>query len=74
MTHYFPSIQHIGKEYESKHTVLRDGQPQSVAFTILAQLCGPKAHEREMNATLIDKNGEDFRFFCLLLTVGLFEI
>ena len=28
-----------------KHTVLPDGQPPTVAFTVLAHLCGPKANE-----------------------------
>ena len=35
-----------------KHTVLPDGQSPTVAFTVLAQLCGPKAHETEMGAIL----------------------
>ena len=33
-------------------TVLPDGQPPTVAFTVLAKLCGPKANETEMGATL----------------------
>ena len=35
-----------------KHTVLPEGQPSTVAFTVLAQLCGSKASETEMGATL----------------------
>ena len=35
-----------------KHTVLPDGQSPTVAFTVLVQLCGPKAHETEMGAIL----------------------
>ena len=30
----------------------------TVASTVLAQLCGPKANETEMGATLFTKNGE----------------
>ena len=41
-----------------KHTVLPDGLPPTVAFTVLAQLCGPKAKETEMGAALFTKNGE----------------
>ena len=46
-----------------KHTVLPDGQPPTVAFTVLAQLCGPKANETEMGATLFTKNGEGRNFY-----------
>ena len=53
------SIQHSGKEHVSEtHTVLRDGQPPTVAFTVLAQVCGPKAIETEMGAVLFTKNGK----------------
>ena len=45
-----------------KHTVLPDGQPPTVAFTVLAQLCGPKANETEMGAALFTKNGEGRNF------------
>ena len=38
-----------------RHTLLPDGQLQTVAFTVLAQLCGPKANETEMGATLFTK-------------------
>ena len=41
-----------------KHTVLRP----TVACTVLAQLCGPKANETEMGATLFIKNGEGRNF------------
>ena len=40
-----------------KHKVLLDGQPLTVAFAVLAQLCGPKANETEMGAALFSKNG-----------------
>ena len=49
-----------------KHTVLPDGLSPTVAFTVLAQLCGPTANETEMGATpLFTKNGEgrNFDFF-----------
>ena len=50
-----------------KQTVLPDGQPPTVVSTVLAQLCGSKAIETEMGATLFTKNGEgrsfDFEFF-----------
>ena len=39
-----------------------DGQPTTVAFTVLAQLCGPKANETEMGAALVAKNGERRNF------------
>ena len=42
-----------------KVTVLPDGQPPTVAFTVLAQLFHPKANEMEMGATLFTKNGEE---------------
>ena len=35
-----------------KHTVLPDGQPPTVAFAVLAQLCDPHANEAKMDATL----------------------
>ena len=38
--------------------VLPDGQPPTVAFTMLAQLFGPKANETEMGAAIFTKNGE----------------
>ena len=41
-----------------KHTVLPDGQSPAVAFTVLAQLCGPKANDTEMGVALLMKNGE----------------
>ena len=50
-----------------KHTVLPDGHPPTVACTVFAQLCGPKARELEMGAALFTKNGEgrnfDFDYF-----------
>ena len=38
---------------EVKHAVLPDEQPPTVAFTVLAQLCGPKANEMEMVTSLL---------------------
>ena len=38
--------------------MLPDGQPPTAAFTVLAYLCGPKAQETEMGATLFTKKGE----------------
>ena len=55
-----------------KQKVIPDGQPPTVAFTVFAQLCGPKANETEMGAVLFTKNGEgmnfdfDFDFFVQL--------
>ena len=50
-----------------KHTLLPDGQLPTVAFTVLAHLCDPKANVTEMGAALFNKNGEgrnfDFDFF-----------
>ena len=40
------------------HNVLPDGQPPCPSFSVLAQLCGPKANETEMDATLFTKNDE----------------
>ena len=51
-------IQHFRIEHGRKHTVLLDGQPPNVAFTVLAQLRGPKASETEVGATISIKNGE----------------
>ena len=45
-----------------KNTVLPDGQPPAVAFTVPAQLCGQKANETEMGAALFIKNGEGRNF------------
>ena len=42
----------MGKRMGVKHTVLRAGQPQTVAFTVLAKLCGPKANETDMRVIL----------------------
>ena len=38
-----------------KHTVLSDGQSQTVAFTVLVQLCGPPANEVRMGAATVAK-------------------
>ena len=43
-------------------TVLPDGQPPTVAFTVLVQLCGPNANEVEMGAALFTKSGEGRNF------------
>ena len=42
----------------AKHAVLPGGQPSTVAFSVLAQLCGLTANETEMGAALFTKNGE----------------
>ena len=47
---------------EVKHTVLPGGQPPTVAFPLLAQLCGPKVNEKEVGAALFTKNGEGRNF------------
>ena len=44
-----------------KHVVLPDSQPTTVAFTVLAQLCGQMTNETEM-AALSTKNGEGRNF------------
>ena len=44
------AISTSGKSMGVKHTVLPNGHPSAVAFTVLAQLCGPKANETEMGA------------------------
>ena len=57
-----------GNSVGVKHTVLPDGQPPTVAFTVVAQLCGPEANETEMGAALFTKNSKGRSFeFCLLL-------
>ena len=57
-----------------KHKVLPDCQPPTVAFTVLAQLCGPKANETEMGATLFTKNGAGRNFdFDLNSNIFLFS-
>ena len=58
---------------KAKHTVLPNGQPPTVAFIVLAQLCGPKANEMEMGATLFTKNGEGRnRLFLMSCPASLF--
>ena len=47
---------------EVKHTVLQDGQPPTVAFTVLASLCGPKANETETGVPTFTKNCEGRNF------------
>ena len=44
--------------------MLLDGQPPAVAFTVLPQLCGPKANETDIGATLFTKivEGRNFEF------------
>ena len=63
----FPCLafSNFGKSIEVKHTVLPDGQPPTVAFTVLAQLFGPKANGMEIGAALFTKNGDgrNFKFF-----------
>ena len=49
------SIKHFGKEHGSETTVLPDGQPPTVSFAVLAQLCGPKADETELGAASFTK-------------------
>ena len=54
-----------------KHAVLPDGHPPTVAFTQMsAQMCDPKANEREMDAALLARNSEgrnfDFDFYEVL--------
>ena len=39
-----------------KHTVLLAGRPPTVAFAVLAQLCGPHADETEVGVALFTKN------------------
>ena len=55
-----------------KHTVLPDGQPSTVASTVLKQLRGPKANETEMGAALFTKNDQgrnsDFSISDTILT------
>ena len=53
-----------------KHTVLPDGQAPTIALTVLAQLCGPKANETEMGAALFTNNGDGRNFDFLFLSVA----
>ena len=55
-----------------KHTVLPDGQPLAVSFTVLAQLWGPKANGRETGTALFTKNGEG-RTLSLTLEIKGFQ-
>ena len=50
-----------------KLTVPPDGLPPTVAFTVLAQLCGPKANEAEVGAALFTRSGEGRDFDLLVL-------
>ena len=52
---------------------VNDGHPPTVAFPVLAYLCGPEANETEIGAALFTKNGErrilnlllNFRYRCI---------
>ena len=56
-----------------KHTVLPDGQPSTVAFTVLAQLCGPQANDAEAGVAIFTKNSEGRNFdFLTLAAKGVF--
>ena len=64
-----------------KLTVLAYGQPPTLAFTVLALLCGPKTNGMGMGAVLFTKNGEgrnsDFDFLIshyVMYSVILFRI
>ena len=46
----------LEKSMGVKHTVLPDGQPPTVAFIVLAQMCGPKANEAEVGAAIFTQN------------------
>ena len=52
----------LGKSMGVKHTVLPDGQPPTVAFTVLAQLCDHRANKMVVMAALSIKNGEGRTF------------
>ena len=41
-----------------KHIVLPDGQPLTVAFNVLTQLCGTQANETKIGTALFTKNDE----------------
>ena len=45
-----------------EHILLPGGQPPTVAFTVLASLCGPHANQTETGAALFTKNGEERHF------------
>ena len=49
--------------------MLTDGQPPTVAFTVLAQLCGPESNKTDMGGALLTKNGEG-RSLIFRLDVG----
>ena len=49
----------VGKSVGMNRTMLPDGQPSTVTFTVLAQLCGSKANETEMGTALFTKTGEE---------------
>ena len=56
----------LGKKgKEANHTVLLVGQRPTVALTVLAQLYGLKAKEKEMGAILFPKNCKErmWKFF-----------
>ena len=65
------TISTSGKSMVMKHTLLQESQPPTIAFTVLAQLCGPKADETEMGAALFTKNGEGRKFDFLALLVKI---
>ena len=64
----------LGKSVFSMHAVLPNAQPPPVAFTVLAQLRGPKANDTEMSTALFTENGagRNFAFNLKLNSEGLF--
>ena len=56
------SIRHFGKEHGSETHSATRWLAQTVAFTVLAQLCRPKANETEMDTALFTNNGEGRTF------------
>ena len=52
----------LGKSMGVNQIALPDGQPSTVAFNVLTQLCDPKANETKMATALFTKNGEGWNF------------
>ena len=64
MVHAVPpclAFSSLGTNVEVKHRVLLDGQPPTVAFTVHAYMCGPKAIETDISP-YSTKNGEGESF------------
>ena len=60
----------LGKSRGVKHKVITDGQPPTVAFTVPAQLGGPKTNETAVMLFTKNDEGRNFDFLDEVVTNG----